>query len=737
MENIQKLQKYGSLESFALDQTEEFLRPKSLIDSLFTLSLLFWCITSVIFTNNLVFRASLFFFVIALFFFIPISSLFTEKNRDIPSPLNRSVKILIAFILINIFSSASAASNLWEPSFIPITYIELESILACLFVPIAIIWNRFSFETLQFGYFYYLSEVFRGFWIASLTIIILRGISLLIIPESLHLDVELALLGALVLNIIGLVISNTPSSKDISISTLLRQSISIKTRVERVRDGFLSSSSILLVLLWIPNWLFGDLLEIIEYTAFFLLILGIMLLLSPQKKKGDGVKSILNSLTGNIIDPSSSIGTRVQDFAKTIQETDFKKPERVFTIPTDDMAIVSKGKTFVKAKKGSIAVPTVTDTGTTLVLMGKSEVTTEGEEQEISTKEIEGTTTIWVPPEEWKEIKLKLTPKNIDELTDIELMNAGLESTTELFNQAKDALSRLKNWKGPQGMFSSVFDTAPSKYTIKETKDYTHVRLPGIFVFERAGIQLVQVLGSLVQVVDIKGVGEYVKILGGLVTVLETPEYSFVKTPFVSVLETPKGEIVKVFGIRFQEGENIDLEHARQEIMTAQEKFDRLFTDQVDSLFQEEIPSILLTGSNGGQEGFLIGSKESLSDQEFRRKKKTTKSKKKKVKSKGLISQKEINLPRKNGKNQVSDDPSVSYKYDEHGIPIDHSDILSVDEELNEIEEALDRIDNKFLNNEISEEKHEKMTERFEQKQLRLKKKKEELLKRLKLEFID
>jgi len=737
MENIQNIQKFSSLESFALDQTEEFLRPKSLIDSLFTLSLLFWWITSVIFTSNPVIRATLFAFVIALFILIPVSSLFTEKERDIPSPLNRAAKILLIFILINIFSSASAVPDLWEASFMPFSYIELESMLTCFLIPIAILWNRFSLKTLQFGYFYFLGEVFRGFWIASLSIIILRGISLLIIPETLNLDVEVLLLGSLIFNVIGLIIPNTPSGKDISISTLLKQSIAIKTRIERVRDGFLSSSIILLVFLWIPNWLLGDLREIFEYSAFFLLIFGIMLLLSPQKKKGDGVKSILNSLSGNIIDPSSSIGNRVQGFAKTIQETNFKEPERVFTIPTDDMSIVSKGKTSIKAKKGSIAVPNVTDKGTTLVLMGKSEVTTEGEEQEISSKEVEGTTTIWVPPEEWNEIKLQLSPKKIEELTDSELMKAGLESTAELFKQTKDAISRLKNWKGPQGMFSSVFDTAPSKYSIKETKDYTHIRLPGIFVFERAGIELVQILGGFVQVVDIKGVGEYVKVFGGLVTVLETPEYNFVKTPFVSVLETPKGEVVKVFGIRIQEGENIDLEKARREIMIAQEKFDRLFTDQLESLFQDEMPSILLTDSDIGEEGFLIGNDESLSDQNYRRKKKSKVSKKRKVESKSFTSSKEMSSYGSNEKNQVSDNQLVNYKYNEQGIPIDHPEIISVDEELNQIEESLDRIDKIFLNNEISEEKHEKMIERVERKHQRLKKGKEELLKRLKLEFID
>ena len=124
----------------------------------------------------------------------------------------------------------------------------------------------------------------------------------------------------------------------------------------------------------------------------------------PQRKRTNGLNSVLNSLTGKIVDPNSQVGSRINEFASAIQETSFEKPARVFTIPTDDMKIISKGKTSISAKKGVIAVPTVTEKGTTLVLMGKSEISTETEEQEVSTKEVDGTTTIWVPPEEWDQI---------------------------------------------------------------------------------------------------------------------------------------------------------------------------------------------------------------------------------------------------------------------------------------------------------------------------------------------
>ncbi|MHA1975642.1 MAG: hypothetical protein ACW98F_06440 [Candidatus Hodarchaeales archaeon] len=741
MENIQKLQKYGSLESFALDQTEEFLRPKTPLDYVFTLALVFWCIIAVIFTGDSAIRATLFGFLLILFFIIPISKFFSGDERDIPSPLNRAVKILVGFMIINFFSAGSATFELWDINFPDLLYFEFESLVACLLVPLAIIWNRFDLKTLQFGYFYYIGEVFRGFWIATIVIFLLKGFSILIFPVSLNFEIELLLLIALTLNLLGIILPSTTPRQGISINTLLRQNFALKNRVERVRDGFLSSSIILLAFLWL-GWIMNQK-ELIQYLAFFLLIIGVLLLLTPQRKKTNGLNSVLNSLTGKIVDPNSQVGSKINEFASTIQETSFERPTRVFTIPTDDMKIISKGTTAISAKKGSIAVPTVTEKGTTLVLMGKSEVSTQSEEKEISTKEVDGTTTIWVPPEEWDQMKLQLESKDVSELTENELITAGLDSTTELFNNVKQAFSQLKGWKGPEGIFSSVFDTTPSKYTITETKDYTLIRLPGIFVFEKLGINLVQVLGGVVQVVEIKGVGEYVKILGGLVTVLETPDYSFVQTPFVSVLETPAGEIVKVFGFRIQEGEDIDLDEARKEIMIAQEKFDSLFSEQVESLFSGEMPNLLLTNSEGKQEGFLIGDSEYLSDQDVKQRSKSKKKAKKPTSEGKVIGPKfitkSINIKTKidqkiEEKEKVQ---PIKYQYDEEGVPIDHPELISINNELSQIESSLTKADEKFLNDEVSDQKHEEIVKRLEQKKSRLIQKQEEIIDKLRLKFVD
>ena len=86
----------------------------------------------------------------------------------------------------------------------------------------------------------------------------------------------------------------------------------------------------------------------------------------------------------------------------------------------------------------------------------------------------------------------------------------------------------------------------------------------------------------------------------------------------------------------------------------------------------------------------------------------------------------------------ISDsDKPTSYDYDEHGIPINHPKIISVNKQIKKIEDSLDRIDEKFLNNEISEEKHEKMTSRFEEKKIVLEQKKEEIVKALRVDLVE
>ncbi|UCG90383.1 MAG: hypothetical protein JSU57_01235, partial [Candidatus Heimdallarchaeota archaeon] len=434
---------------------------------------------------------------------------------------------------------------------------------------------------------------------------------------------------------------------------------------------------------------------------------------------------------------------------------EFQRPERVYTIPTDQMKLVSKGKTSVTATKGAIAIPTVTEKGTALILMGKSEMETKTEDQETSSKkEIDGTTTLWLKSEEWDKIKLQLNPREMSELTESELKDAGIDTATEIFETTKKALNDLKAWRGPQGIFSSVLDTTPSKYSIRETEDYSLVRLPGIYVFESNMLELVNVLGGLVKVIEVKGVGQYVQVFGGFVTVLETPDYSFVQTPFVSVIDTPQGEKVRVFGIDIQEGDPVNLEEMRTKIIQDQRNFDQLFSKRVEALFRED-PQLLLTDSKGEKMGFIVGEDELLSDTHKGEKslkgikglkglkgiERSESKRKRGRKHKHFTIERKATVRFKSGhsKAPITERPTrddVISDLNSEGLPKDHPDLISIDGDLARIDEAIDAADDKLLNNEISETKHTEIINRLEARKEKLERKKDKVLDQLKPKLI-
>ena len=63
---------------------------------------------------------------------------------------------------------------------------------------------------------------------------------------------------------------------------------------------------------------------------------------------------------------------------------------------------------------------------------------------------------------------------------------------------------------------------------------------------------------------------------------------------------------------------------------------------------------------------------------------------------------------------------------DTDGIPKDNSQLQEIDEELTRVEEAINATDEKFLNNEISENKHTEIINRLKARKEKLQIKKEE-----------
>lgn len=682
--------------------------------------------------------------LILLFILTPPYLRFSENAKSAASSKNRAMKILIFYILILISTPNSNIPSLWEPSVFPLSYVEVERMIVCLLISLVILLSSFLPDNLEYGYSYYVQNIIRASLSAFLVLFIFKGIRLFISPPDLNINYDLLLLWSYGFFLLGNILPSRvkpkqlPKNVNISMESLFEQYQALKSRNEKIRDALFFGCLCLFLFIWL-KWI-ENYVELFQFIAFIGIVIGFILMFIPSEDKGKGFSSVVGSLTGQSIDPTTVLGSRVQNFAQSIQETEFKKPKRVYSIPTDGLNLIDKGKTKISGSKGSLVIPTVTDKGTALVLMGKSEMVTETDEQKSTTEELEGTTTLWVPREEWDKIKLNLVPKDMDELTNVDLKQAGLETVSEIYEMSKKALNGLKTWKGPQGIFSSVLDETPSKYSIKETKDYTLVKLPGIYVFESKSIEIVNILGGFVKVLQIKGVGEYVQIFGGFITVMETPEYSFVQTPFVSVIETPQGEMIRVFGIDIQEGEKINLAEMRTKIIEDQRNFDEMFTKRIESLFEED-PRLILTDSKGNKKGFLIGEDEVLGDMKYKSKKKKKKQKGSGIKRidsiKGIDRIERKTKHKKHfhhsktatfarSKGQMEDVKKI--ELDENGIPTNHPELDELEDELNRIENSIEEADDKLLKDALSEDKHTEIVGRLKKKQTKL----EERLKKLK-----
>ena len=398
-----QLPKYRSLEGFAFDQTEQFLKPRTFLDLVFLLLLIFWWISAFLFPKTIIFRATIFTGLIALFIFIPVYMFLTEEDKSAASPMNRAAKILIFFILILIFTPNHIIPNLNG-----FAYGGFERTIVCILIPLTILYNSLSPQTLKMGYWFYIQRILQSCWLTTLIIYFFKGIYLFNPIYFDFVDFDFLLLIGYGLYLISTLLPVSPKQISLSATDIFNQYMALKSQTERFRDALLAGGFCLLIFLLL-QWVNSIYIEQIQFVAFLSLLIGFILIFTPKKHDKSRFGSLMGAVSdqARVIDPTSQLGNRVQNFAQTIQATEFKKPERVYTIPTDQMKLVSKGKTTVTVNKGAIAVPTVTEKGTALVLMGKSEMETKDENQEISTKEIEGTTTIWLKPEEWDKIKEK------------------------------------------------------------------------------------------------------------------------------------------------------------------------------------------------------------------------------------------------------------------------------------------------------------------------------------------
>ncbi|MHA1971796.1 MAG: hypothetical protein ACTSW1_02315 [Candidatus Hodarchaeales archaeon] len=675
----------SSLEGIAVKETEQFFKPRTFVDVVYTICLVFWWV----FSFDIILHSTFFIVLLSILIFTPIYMSFFAREKSSTSSLNKAIKLLFFYILIQVTFPAKLTFPLFEDVF-EVSLGDFEQLVVSVSIPIVILLRSFSVDALEFGYLFYLRNILKGVWGSHLVIFIFKNINLLSVPSLDPLSFDLILLTAFLSYILSSFLPVANKIDDINLVTIFERYEVLQHPSERIRDH-LFTGSLTIILFLVLNWISEYSRTLFSYLAAISVLLGIILLFTPKNE--NKMKSTLSRLSKGNHFQSEYVGEKIRNFSNTIKNLEFKEPERVYSVSEKDVSLADKGGTNIIVEEGSIAIPTVTDKGTALVVMGKARLESEEKNNNFEAKEIDGTTTIWLKPEEWDKVKSQFHVEDIVEISEGKLAQIGVKSRNELITKSKNAIEKMKSWNGPQSIFNSVLSPTPSKYSIQETKDYSLVKLPGINVFESKKLELVNIFGGIVKVIEVKDRGlSYFQLFGGIITVIENKDYSFIQTPFVSVIETPKGELVRVFGIDIREGDSLDLLEFRERISLDFQRFNALFESKIEHLFESD-PLLLFAESDEGEHGYLLSEGEIISD--------------------------ELEPAKKINKNEI-DKVKVT---DKTSIEVKKEEMENIETEIQQIERSIYLTDEKLLNDEISESKHTEIVKRLHERKDKLIKK--------------
>jgi hypothetical protein len=98
---------------------------------------------------------------------------------------------------------------------------------------------------------------------------------------------------------------------------------------------------------------------------------------------------------------------------------------------------------------------------------------------------------------------------------------------------------------------------------------------------------------------------------------------------------------------------------------------------------------------------------------------------------------KTFTLGPKGSQKQEQDVEPEYYDYDDEGIPVNHPELMSLDNEIAQVGDSLEKADEKFLNDEVSDQKHEEIVKRLKEKKKRLTQRRKQLTDNLTLKFRD
>ncbi len=531
---------YGGVESLALQNVEELITPKTVLERTGAFFAFLWIMCAFLPIDN---NYRVFFFVLMILtaIFATFQKIFNPDLGDAGQSLVQAGSRTIMLYILLIFFEKEDVDVLSDqfPNNLDFTilnsYKDIEHWTILILIAAGLLLSRLDIQLLKqqkiLDFFLLLS---RGVSSASISIFIfywLNFVSIEYPPDSIFLcaiiTYVLAGLGPSRLGILQLTAGRA--------LPVVPQS----SRLEGLRDSLILGALIVLLfetlLDWLtePNWI-----EI----ALVLIGLGIFIHVVALQRGLNPFPFIANQ--EQLKQRLDSVGVSLQQFQEDINVNSPNLTQRPVLSATEDIKLPGKAKESLSIAKDSIVFPlNETEKDTTLMVLGK-QPSSEG----ISPKKKlpSRPQTFVIPHDEWNKLKEKsaLVPTSFSDSA-LAKIGSSREKISEFIGSS---MAQLKKGSFSIHDFSSVVPKM-SRYGVRDTKEGTFVSLPGLRVIERGLMTYVKL--PFLEVMDSK-LGDLVAL--PFLRVLSTKHLDVVHTPLFSVIDTPKGSIVRIFGFTIREG---------------------------------------------------------------------------------------------------------------------------------------------------------------------------------------
>ncbi|MHA2237123.1 MAG: hypothetical protein ACXAB2_01995, partial [Candidatus Hodarchaeales archaeon] len=580
------------LNRYSTRAVSDFIQPRGTLDSLYMLFLAFWFGTSVLVTQEPVFRAGSFTLTIM---FLIISNL-ERKWKDQKLFLTGStLKLFLVSFFITFFVGTNIPDLDFELPF-RMTYHTFETFILITVLLISILINSVRFFLLRkfgfSGYQAFIKSIIRGFWVISVGLYMLKAVDVLSesIPVYGSLWEDLLIMNL----IVYLGVSLFPYSFN-----SLTNSISKRNSVVNFRDTLLGATLTLIVLEFIFH----------EFTnSFWNKILPLMLLTGS-------ILFVVRDDTPPFIEAMYAKSlAKTREVADKLNNLNYSDPENIY-ITNKSMNLFNKGSSDFRAGKGTIIVPLgMSDEMVTVEALGDLSFTLKDSLGRLQKDPVEKAT-FMLSKKEWKAISKQMRSEKLQNV-DITSLKTPISSLPDLKDDLTNSLTIYKNKFNTIGLnrIQENYDLVKGKYSKDVSREKKEFNFPGIKVIEEPGSQLFK-FGSI-EAIDVerklpddkKARIFNIKLPFVAATEIEHEgRYFALNMPFVSVLETPKGMTMNFLGFNVNEGDREAILEDLEHILTLQSKFHDYYQFRMSNfLALEQDPTFILTRKKGDDKEKLL-----------------------------------------------------------------------------------------------------------------------------------